>query len=201
MTNRQYAVTGFLAPIIFWATYFIMAGQRSEYSFLTKAVSELGSVDTPDKWVWNIFGYIIPGMLTAIFSVGLYRNIVTEKATKLPLIGIALSGLLMAVSGVFPGDFDNRQSTTMLLHTLASFGSYLFFLVGAFTYPKQMKRSAYWKKSVKPTLIFTWLTIICGAWPFIFTSFPSVGQRLVFFFYLLWIFYTAILLYKQPHKN
>jgi hypothetical membrane protein len=201
MTNRQYAITGFLAPTLFWVTYFIMANQRSEYSFLTKAVSELGSADAPDKWVWNIFGYIIPGILISIFAFGLFKNIVTDRSTKLPLIGIALSGLLMAVSGVFPGDFDNRQSTTMLLHTVGSLGSYLFFLIGAFTYPKQMKKSGYWKKSIKPTLVFTWLTILFGSWPLIFTSFPSVGQRLVFFFYLLWIFYTAVRLYKQPHKN
>ena len=198
MTNKTYAIIGISATILFWATYIIMSNLRPEYNLFHKAVSELGSLDAPNKWIWNIFGYILTGILIAVYSFGLFKNITNGQGSKLPLISFVLSGLFMSLSGIFPGDFDNRQSTTMLLHTVGSFGSYLFFLFGAFTSPKQMKQSEYWKKSIRPTLIFTWLTIFFGSWPFIFTSYPSLGQRVVFFFYLLWIFYTAIQLYKQP---
>jgi hypothetical membrane protein len=191
MNNKSYAIIGFLAPTIFWLTYFVMANQRTEYSFLTKAISELGSVDAPNKWTWNIFGYIIPGILISVFSVGLYKNIKMESSSKLPLIGIFMSGIFMAISGVFPGDFDNRNSITMLLHTVGSFGSYIFFLISAFSYPKQMKKSAYWTTAIKPTLIFNWLTILFGGWVFIFPNFPAVGQRIVFIFYFLWIIFTG----------
>jgi hypothetical membrane protein len=201
MTKKTYAIIGISAPILFWVTYIIMSNLRPEYNLFHKAISELGSLDAPNKWAWNIFGYIIPGVLLAIYSFGLFKNISNEQGSKLPLISFVFSGLFISLSGVFPGDFENRQSTTMLLHTVGSFGSYIFFLIGAFTYPKQMKKSEYWKKSIKPTLLFTWLTIIFGSWPFIFTSIPSVGQRIVFFFYLMWIFYTAIQLYKQPELN
>lgn len=201
MTNKTYGIIGISATILFWATYIIMSNLRPEYNLFHKAVSELGSLDAPNKWAWNVLGYIITGVLIAIYSFGLHKNISNGHGSKLPLTGLGLSGLFMSLSGVFPGDFDNRQSTTMLLHTVGSFGSYLFFLIGAFSYPKQMKKSEYWKKAIKPTLIFTWLTIIFGSWPFIFTSYPSVGQRIVFFFYLLWIFYTAIRLYKQPESK
>ena len=198
MTNKNYAIIGILATALFWTTYIIMSNLRPEYNLFHKAVSELGSLDAPNKWTWNILGYIITGVLIAVYSFGLFKNISDGQGSKLPLIGFVFSGLFMSLSGIFPGDFDNRQSTTMLLHTVGSFGSYLFFLIGAFTYPKQMKKSEYWKKFIKPTLIFTWLTIIFGSWPFIFTTYPSIGQRIVFFFYLMWIFYTAIKLYKQP---
>ena len=198
MTNKNYAIIGILATALFWTTYIIMSNLRPEYNLFNKAVSELGSLEAPNKWTWNILGYIITGVLIAVYSFGLFKNISDGQGSKLPLIGFVFSGLFMSLSGIFPGDFDNRQSTTMLLHTVGSFGSYLFFLIGAFTYPKQMKKSEYWKKFIKPTLIFTWLTIIFGSWPFIFTTYPSIGQRIVFFFYLMWIFYTAIKLYKQP---
>lgn len=201
MSNKHYAIIGFSAPTIFWITYLLMSNLRPEYSFLTKAVSELGSLDAPNKWVWNILGYVLPGILIAIYSFGLFTNISTGEGSKLPLIGFILSGLFMSLSGIFPGDFDNRQSTTMLLHTVGSFGSYIFFLIGAFTYPKQMKTSEYWNKSIRPTILFTWLTIIFGSWPFVFSSYPSVGQRIVFFFYFLWLFYTATKLYNNPLKN
>ena len=44
---------------------------RPEYSMFTKAISELGSVDAPKKWIWNSFGYILTGLLIAIYSFGL----------------------------------------------------------------------------------------------------------------------------------
>ena len=45
MTNKQYSISGVLAVAIFWITYFIMSSQRPEYSYLRKAISELGSID------------------------------------------------------------------------------------------------------------------------------------------------------------
>lgn len=179
----------------------VMSSIRPEYSFATKAISELGSLDAPDKWTWNILGYIVPGLLISLFSIGLYKNIAPVNASKLPFIGIFLSGIFMAVSGFFPGDFNDRQSTTMLLHTVGSFGSYLFFLIGAFSFPKQMKKSSYWKAAIKPTLTFTWLTILFGSWPFIFSDYPAVGQRFVFGFYFLWIVYTAYKLYMANEEK
>lgn len=195
MNNKHYAIIGFLAPTLFWLTYFVMANQRLEYSFLTKAISELGSVDAPNKWTWNILGYILTGVLISIFSIGLYKNIKTDNSSRLPFIGIFLSGIFMAVSGFFPGDFENKKSLTMLLHAIGSFGSYIFFLIGAFTFHRQMKKNPYWKTSIKPTLIITWLTIVFGSWGFIFPNMPAVGQRIVFAFYFLWIIFTAYKLF------
>lgn len=201
MTNRSYGIIGIATPIVFLATYLIMSSIRPEYSMFTKAISELGSLDASNKWLWNSFGYILTGILISIYAIGLYKNVAVTKSSKLPLYGILLSGLLMTISGIFPGDFDNRQSTTMLLHTIGSFGSYIFFLIGAFTYPKQMRKSKYWKPTIKPTLIFTWLTILFGGWAFLFPNIPAFGQRIVFLFYFLWIIYTAIKLYKQPKES
>ena len=201
MTNKSYGIIGIAAPIVFLITYLTLASIRPEYSMFTKAISELGSLDAPNKWLWNSFGYILPGMLITVYAIGLYKNVAVTKSSKLPLYGILLSGIFMTISGIFPGDFDNRQSTTMLLHTLASFGSYIFFLIGALAYPKIMNQTDYWKRAKKPTLIFVYLTIIFGTWVFIFPNIPALGQRIVFLFYFLWIFYTAIKLYHHQKEN
>ena len=201
MTNKSYGIIGIVTPIVFLTTYIIMSSIRPEYSMFTKAISELGSLDASNKWLWNSFGYILTGILIAIYAIGLYKNVAVTKSSKLPLYGILLSGVFMTVSGIFPGDFDNRESTTMLLHTVGSFGSYIFFLIGAFTYPKQMRKNEYWKQAIKPTLIFTWLTILFGSWPVIFPNMPALGQRITFLFYYLWITYTAIKLYIQPKES
>lgn len=178
MTNKTYGIIGIAAPIVFWTTYFIMSTIRPEYSMLTKAISELGSVDAPNKLIWNSIGYITTGLLIAIFAVGLYKNMVIDKSSKLPLLGILFSGVFLSISGIFPGDFDNRESTTMLFHTIGSFGSYIFFLVGAFTYPKLMNKTGYWKSAKRPTLIFTYLTILFGAWIFYFQIFLLSDKEL-----------------------
>lgn len=196
MSNKQYAVIGFLAPVIFWITYFTMAAQRPGYSFLTKAISELGSVDAPNKWTWNILGYILPGICISVFSIGLYIKTRTADSGKLPFLGIFLSGVFMAISGVFPGDFDDKKSLTMLLHTIGSFGSYVFFLIGAFTLPTHLKKSSRWATTLRPLMTMVWLTILFGSWPFVFPEFPAVGQRLVFAFYFLWIALVAYRLYN-----
>ncbi|WP_116772560.1 DUF998 domain-containing protein [Maribacter litoralis] len=201
MTNKVYGKIGMASPIVFLTTYVILSSMRPEYSMFTKAISELGSVDAPKKWIWNSFGYILTGLLIAIYSFGQYKNMAIEKSSKLPLYGILLSGVFMAIAGIFPGDFNNRESTTMLLHTVGSFGSYIFFLIGAFTYTKLMNKTEYWKRVKKPTLIFTYLTIVFGAWAFIFPNIPALGQRIVFFFYFLWIFYTAIKLLNQSKES
>ena len=201
MTRKTYAWIGLASAVLFWTTYLIMSYLRPEYQFLYKAVSELGSVDAPNKWLWNVFGYILPGLLICIYSVGLFKDVSANQGNQWPLIGLAGSGLFMSLAGIFPGDFDNRQSVTMLLHSLGSFGSYMLFLLAAFTFPKRMAISDYWKAAVRPTLAFTWLSIAFGSWPFLFQSMPAAGQRLVFFFYFAWIVYTAIMLLKSDEKN
>lgn len=201
MKNKTYGIIGIATPITFLATYLIMSSIRPEYSMFTKAISELGSVDAPNKWLWNFFGYMLTGIFIAIYSIGLYKNVAVTKSSKLPLYGILFSGIFMTISGIFPADMDDRQSTTMLLHTVGSFGSYIFFLIGAFTYPKLMNKSDYWKKAKKPTLFFTFLTIVFGAWPFIFHNIPALGQRIVFVLYFLWILYTAIKLYNHRKES
>lgn len=201
MNNHFYAIMGLSSAVLIWTTYFLMANQRPEYSFLYKQISELGSLDAPNKWIWNIFGYIIPGLLISIYSIGLYNSIARKNSSKLPLIGIFLSGFFMSFSGIFPADMDERSSTTTILHMVGSYGSYIFFLIGAFTYPKLMKQDRYWKNSNLPLLIFVCLTILIGFWHKVFPHIPSVGQRITFFFYFAWISYTSIQLYKLPIKS
>lgn len=201
MTNRKYAILGLSSTVLLWTTYFIMANQRPEYSFLYKLVSELGTLDAPNKWTWNIFGYIIPGILISIYSIGLYKSMASTKSSKLSLIGLFFMGFFLTFSGVFPGDLDNRSSTTTILHMLGSYGSYLFFLVGTFSFSKLMKHNSYWKSSNVTLQIFVWITIFSGTWSWFFPNIPSVGQRINFFFVFAWISYTAIKLYKLPEKS
>lgn len=83
-----------------------MSSMRSEYSHLTKAISELGSVDAPNLWYWNTLGYVLPVLFISLLGVGLITRF--PKLSKIPGYALVASGLFMALSGVFPGDFENR---------------------------------------------------------------------------------------------
>jgi hypothetical membrane protein len=51
MSNKTYGIIGIATPIVFLVTYLIMSSIRPEYSMFTKAISELGSVNAPNKWL------------------------------------------------------------------------------------------------------------------------------------------------------
>ncbi|MGY2134917.1 DUF998 domain-containing protein [Hymenobacter sp. HD11105] len=201
-TWNNYALAGLVAPATFLLAYLVLSSLRPEYSLYTKAISELGSVDAPRAGAWNLFGYVVPGALVAVFAFGLYRDVSPGRRGRTwPLAGLFLSGVCMAFSGIFPGDFDNRQALTMRLHTASSVGSYLFFLLGAFTFPLTMAQSPYWQKTSKPTIFFAGLTILFGAWPVAFPAQPAVGQRLVFLVYFFSVGYLAYQLLTKPTQG
>lgn len=181
-----------MAPALLWCTYFVMSGMRPEYSFKYKAISELGSLDAPNAIWWNVLGYLLPGLLIAAFAVGFHRQNFSRESSKVLMIGLMLSGLLMAFAGVFPDDMEHREATTSLLHLIGSFGSYLAFLVAAFTYPRLWRQTEGWQPVIWPTRIFTWVSIAFGAWPMVFPHVPAVGQRVVFLCYSLWIVTCAV---------
>lgn len=195
--QKTYALLGLLAPILFVLTYLIVSNGRPEYSHMTKAVSELGSLDVKNRWVFNLFGYIIPGLMVSLFGYGLFQYLKENNSNKWPLIGIVGSGLFMALAGIFPGDFEDRYSTTMILHSIGSVGSYVFFLIGAFTFPRLMNKISYWNNVRWIGLTITWLSIVCGNWIFIFPEIPGVGQRIGFGIYFFWIGLHAYFFWKS----
>lgn len=74
MSRKQFAIIGMVVSILFWVLYFIMSSLRPEYSFKTDAVSELGTIDAPNKWLWNIFGYFFVGLMISLYSFGLFKG-------------------------------------------------------------------------------------------------------------------------------
>jgi hypothetical membrane protein len=182
-------------PVWFAAVYLILAGLRPEYSHLTKAISELGSLDAPRAWVWNLGGYIIPGAVVSLLGFGLGRHFVRQAGIRLASWALIASGLLMALSGVFPGDFENRTSFTMLMHSLGSLGSFVAFLLGAFALPSIWRRSAPWRPLTWPALALVLGSILTG---FLRSGeAPGLGQRLGFGCFFLWVALVGYGLYRN----
>ena len=197
--NRLIGILAMVVPVWFAAVYFILAGLRPEYSHLTKAISELGSVDAPRAWVWNLFGYILPGAIVSMLGYGIGKHFASEAGIRTPSWALIASGLLMALSGIFQGDFENRTSFTMLMHAVGSLGSFVAFLVCGFSLPRIWRRYDEWRP-------LTWLTLalVLGS---IITGFlrvgeaPGLGQRLGFVCFFLWIAVVGYGLYRHADQR
>jgi hypothetical membrane protein len=185
LSNRTTGLLAVFLPFWFALIYFCMSSMRPEFSHYTKAVSELGSVDAPNLWAWNIGGYIIPGLAVAALGFGINDQLRGSRGIKLTSYSLVASGLLMAMSGVFPGDFDNRTSLTMILHAIGSFGSFVAFLLCGFTLPWVLRRNSGWRAYAWPSLALVVLLIATG---FLRSGdAPGIGQRLGFLCFFVWI--------------
>jgi hypothetical membrane protein len=195
MNNKNYALIGWSSGIIFWVTYFTMSTIRPDYYHKYKAVSELGSVGAPNGVAWNLIGFIFVGFLISLFSVGLYKSISVSGKGKIAFGFLFGSGLLWALAGIFPGDFEDRTSLTMILHAIASLGSGLFFVLSIFIYIPAMQSSPYWQKSVLPSVLIAILFILSG---FLRSgSAPALGQKIGFFIFFLWLSFMSYKLFRE----
>lgn len=186
ISRKGIGVVAIATPFWFLVVYLVMAGLRPDYSFLTKAVSELGSVHAPHRWWWNVLGYILPGLAIALLGVGLKSEFSdTSRYAWIPAIALAASGLFMVMSGVFPGNFVNRSATTMILHTVGALGSGFAWFVAGFWFPAYFRKRESWHWLTWPSLALVLASIATG---FLRSgATPGLGQRLTFTCFFLWI--------------
>ena len=186
ISRKNIGLIALITPFWFLTVYLVMSGRRPEYSHLTKAISELGSLDAPNRWFWNVLGYILPGLAIALLGVGLKREFApASRHTSIPAFALVASGLFMTMSGVFPGDFENRTSTTMILHTVCSLGSFAAFLVTGFWLPKIFRSHESWRWVAWPSLTLVVASVVAG---FLRSgAAPGLGQRLGFAFVFAWV--------------
>jgi hypothetical membrane protein len=115
-TQRIPAICGLLAPVWFLVVLLAFAAARSDYSHLTKAVSELGALGAPHAPAWNILGFGAVGVLIVILAWGFWR----QGSASVAAVFIAISGVAFAAAGLFPADMSNFEADTTRLHILAS---------------------------------------------------------------------------------
>ncbi len=69
-----------VGPLWFAAVVYLALLSRSPgYSHLTKAISELSSVDARRAWLGNLLGYIIPGLIVALLGRAIGNRLAHER--------------------------------------------------------------------------------------------------------------------------
>ena len=78
MTSRIAGFLGIAGCVIFWVGMFILGSLRESYSHAVNDISELGAIGTPKAAVWNVVGFIVPGLCLAIVGRAIVDTIDTE---------------------------------------------------------------------------------------------------------------------------
>ena len=186
MSQKKIGLMAMATPLWFLAVYAVMSAMRPDYSHTDQAISELGSLDAPNLWAWNVLGYILPGLAIALLGWGLRREFVAHgvRATG-PTMALVAAGLLMALSGAFPANMADFKSSTTLLHTVGSFGCYIAFLVAGFWLPSVFRKVGPWHWVATPSLVLVIASIVTGFLRF--AGMASIGQRITFACFFLWV--------------
>ncbi len=195
MTERMAGASGIAAFALFWAALFAFAASRTDYSHLHKAVSELGVLGAPHALAWNLTGFIVPGLLLALFGAGLAIAIDGRRRTLWWLL--VLSGLCFAGTGVIPGEMHNgspmMESPLTVGHLLFANLAPLLWAIAAFLMIRRVRQNPTWKPFATLAAVYAFVgvggfllgIVASAAIPYL-ASMPGLVQRLCFAFYLGW---------------
>ena len=191
MDTKINGLIGITAVVLGVLSIVIMAELRTDgYNHFTKAVSELGSLDAPNKWMFNILGFIIPGILISIFSFNLLKEFRSYPIRSYPFYFLILTGFFLTLAGLFPANTEDRQSITTIIHSIGALGSGMFWLLCALTLWWQLKKENIWKTTAIATFLIPFIMIL--AMSFVSEDTPALGQRIVFSALYLFILILAV---------
>lgn len=186
ISQRTIGFAAVFTPLWFLAVYLVMANMRPEYSHSNDAISELGSLDAANLWAWNIFGYILPGLVITLLGIGLKREFSPlSRITTIPFVALMVSGLFMALSGAFPANMADFKSATTVIHLIGSMGCFVVFLVAGFSLPFYFRKRSSWHWLTWPSLALVVGSIATGFLRF--GDMGGVGQRITFACFFLWV--------------
>ncbi len=185
-SQRRIGQIALLTPLWFLVIYTVMASQRPEYRHFHNAISELGTLDAPNLWAWNILGYILPGIAISLLGFGLKRELVPINRNAIfPALALVASGIFMALSGASPANLADRGSASTMLHLVGSFGCLIAFLIAGFWLPKYFRCNTQWRWVAWPSLLLVISSI--GTLFLRSGATPGLGQRLTFLCLFSWI--------------
>jgi hypothetical membrane protein len=97
---RRLVLTGYLAPMVYWAFTLASMLRNPWFSLSSMALSDLGGPMAADAWIYNS-GLVLSGVLVILYSIAL----LLLARGKLQVIGgsyLSIAGLFLAMIGIFP---------------------------------------------------------------------------------------------------
>ena len=183
-------MAGPAAAVLFAASVVGFAAMRTDgYTHGTKAVSELGAKGAPLAAEFNTVGFIVPGILVVVLAAVLYRRVTAPR--KAGPVLLALSGISLAITGIFPVDMEVRSSVSSQLHLAGAMLCGVLWALSLFWLAPQLKKDARFPTMARLTPWFVLFLVANVAWQIVWQStgalLPGWGQRIGFAGYFLWL--------------
>lgn len=199
---RALPLAGPAASLAFTSSLVGFAAARSDgYSHARKAVSELGALGAPAASAFNLLGFVVPGALVIGLAVAILQR-APRRTCRTGVVLLGLSGLSMALAGVFPVDMGARASLTSTLHLIAASASGLLWCSALFWLGPVLRRHLGLHTLGRLTPWFGLFLVANVAWQAVWQStglvYPGWGQRIGFAGYFLWTFSVGVSLFARP---
>lgn len=195
------AFCGIIGPVTYAIVLFTLGFIQPDYNCITQSMSELGAAGAPYALIMNTIGFPLLGILIIAFALGLQRGI--NGSLKIGPVLIALSGLSLVMTGIFPCDpgcvdVTLRGLTHSIFATIAAF-SMIF--APLFLLPR-LKKDDRWQGYVTYSIISVIAaTLVSAIYGFMaFEQLTGVLQRISMGIMLLWVEVMAIRLFYIYHQ-
>jgi hypothetical membrane protein len=161
--QKLLAVCGIIGPIIYTIVVIILATLRPGYSHITQMMSELGAAGAPNALIMNTAGFILLGVLITGFSVGLHRGTAGGKGSKIGPLLIAISGIFLIATGIFPCDPGCvNGSFTGRMHSMSARASGVAMALAPFAIACRFSKDSRWKGYTSYTVASGVVTAFLG---------------------------------------
>lgn len=192
--------------MLFWSASFILGALRPAYSPIVNTISELGAIGTPHAILWNIFGFIVPGILLTIVGIAIACNVAVGPSLQrtLAAIFLAISGLAVAGQGLMPAAMVNGvadiEAAATRAHFISSLLSGAAWAVGVLLLVGPMKRNTHWSGLRLASIVLVVLTLLAsltlrGTLP------DGLAQRVGNSFYCIWFILMSLKLIKLGSRH
>lgn len=208
--DRTAGAAGVAAVVVFWTALFVFAAAYPGYSHSHKAISELGALGAPHALLWNLFGFIVPGVLLSICGAGLATAIEGSGRKTAVYWLLVTSGLGFAGTGLIPAEMRNGspfiRSPFTLGHVSMTILSGIPWVIAAFLVIGRAKRNPAWHRS--RGLIITLaaacvagliVNVLARAIP-VLANRPGLAQRISFAVYFAWFLVMAVQLLMRASR-
>jgi hypothetical membrane protein len=202
--RRVAGVLGMAAGVLCWSAMFVFAAVRPSYSHTTNAVSELGALGSPNALLWNIIGFITPGLLLAIAGAAIAAAVSSKGWRTAAFWLLLISGLGFAGTGVFPAEMQNGAvlvtSASTRGHFMMSLVHGIAWVVAAALLFVPMRRSTDWRgwHIVDIVLVILVLVALFGLRG---TLSDALVQRVAGAIYFAWFFVFSLRLFQLGRSS
>ena len=178
------AFLAIVSPFWFFGVYLLVSFGNPTFSHVVDPISKLGSLGQPRAIVWNLLGFVLPGVVITGLGLKISKAFPSKLTARMAGMSLAMSGSLVVVAGLFPNDPLHPAALTNQVHDLSGWVSLSAFLVAGLITPWVLwPRSGLSWISVGPFLI------VYGSLAYQLWGSPQwwLGQRIGFAAYFLWV--------------